>query len=265
MQHPDLAIVRTEEDASNIKVEQIRILQHSLSLAPYEAAYRVALLLNFQEATANSQNAFLKTLEEAPEKVILLLTADSAENLLPTIISRCEVLRLRPLSLELLDNALQERWHVPAERARLLAHISGGRPGYALRLCQDESLLNQRRAWNDAIQELLAANKRERLVFAEQQSKAKDRLVAKEKMQGMLLAWLSFWRDVLIIGTGADTPLVNIDYEPDLRRLGRQIDFQSAETLTSDIESALANLDGNVNPQLLLEVLLLDWPHIRLN
>jgi DNA polymerase-3 subunit delta' len=265
MQHTDLAVVQTEEDASNIKVEQIRNLQHTLSLAPYEAPYRAALLLNFQEATVNAQNAFLKTLEEAPEKAVLLLTADSAENLLPTIVSRCEVLRLRPLAVDRLESALQEYWHIPPDQARLLAHISGGRPGYALRLHEDESMLSQRQIWIEAILELLAATNRERLAFAERQMKNKDRQLAKNALHDMLLVWLSYWRDVFISATGASTPLVNIDYEDAIHRLGSQLDFQAAEKRASDLEMALAGLDENANPQLLLEVLLIDWPQVRLS
>jgi hypothetical protein len=91
MQLPDLHLIQIAEDAQTIKVEQVRELQRLLALAPYQARYRVALLLGFEKATAGAQNALLKTLEEAPEKAILLLTADSPDNLLPTITSRCEV------------------------------------------------------------------------------------------------------------------------------------------------------------------------------
>ncbi len=107
MQHADLAVVQRPEDKTEILIEQIRALQHSLSLSPYEARYRVALLLRFEQANASAQNALLKTLEEAPERVVLLLTANSAEDLLPTIVSRCEVLRLRPVSVENLQGMLQ--------------------------------------------------------------------------------------------------------------------------------------------------------------
>ena len=105
MQQADLHIVAPETNGGMIKVDQIRDLQRSLILTPYEAKYRIALLLNFQRANANAQNALLKTLEEAPRKVILLLTADSTESLLPTISSRCEILRLRPTSIETLTSA----------------------------------------------------------------------------------------------------------------------------------------------------------------
>src|SRR5512146_1230123 len=123
MQHSDLSILQAEKDGGILKVEQVREAQHALSLLPYEAHYRVALLLRFQEANLNAQNALLKTLEEAPQRVILLLTADSAESLLPTIVSRCEVLRLRPMSLERLQKDLEGR-AMPAYDARLLAHLA---------------------------------------------------------------------------------------------------------------------------------------------
>ncbi len=90
-------MVQAEQAGGTLKVEQVRELQHSLSLAPYEGRYRVALLLRFEEAHPSAANALLKTLEEPSPQVVLVLTAESAESLLPTIVSRCEVLRLRPL------------------------------------------------------------------------------------------------------------------------------------------------------------------------
>jgi len=127
MQHPDLAVVQAAQSGGTLKVDQIRELQGSLSLAPYEAQYRVALLLRFEEAHISAQNAFLKTLEEPPPRVILLVTAESPERLLPTVVSRCEVIRLRSLPVEEVCEGMQARWGLAADQARLLAHLSGGR------------------------------------------------------------------------------------------------------------------------------------------
>ena len=148
MRHPDMNVIQAvDEDGiskenGTLKVDQVRAVQHSLSLRPYQAKYRVALFLRFQEANDNAANALLKTLEEAPAHAILLLTADTPEQLLPTIISRCEVLRLRALPISAIESDLLERG-VDEERARLLAHISGGRPGYARRLVDDLTLLEK--------------------------------------------------------------------------------------------------------------------------
>lgn len=93
MQHPDLAVIQAEQVGGTLKVDQVRELQRSLSLAPYEANYRVALMLRFEEAHPGAANALLKTLEEPAPKVLILLTAESVESLLPTIVSRCELLQ----------------------------------------------------------------------------------------------------------------------------------------------------------------------------
>ena len=121
MQQADLHVVTPEKDGGMIKVDQIRDLQRSLILTPYEAKFRIALILNFQRANVNAQNALLKTLEEAPRKVILLLTADSAESLLPTISSRCEILRLRPTSIEYLTTSLIGKEKLAPEGSRKLS------------------------------------------------------------------------------------------------------------------------------------------------
>src|SRR3972149_1375972 len=84
MQHPDLSVVQAEAEGGALKVDQIREVRHAFSLKPYQAKFRVALFLRFQEANDNAANALLKTLEEAPAHAILLLTADTPEQLLPT-------------------------------------------------------------------------------------------------------------------------------------------------------------------------------------
>ncbi len=259
MQHADLSVVQVLEDASSIKVEQIRDLQHSLSLSPYSARYRVALLLNFEQATQNAQNALLKTLEEAPERAILLVTAGSPENLLPTIVSRCEVMRLRPLSVEALQSALEKDQAVSPDQARLAAHLSGGRPGYALQYLRDSALQEHRKKWLDELVNLLNSRRLQRFQTAEVISKDKD------KLRQVLLIWLSFWRDLMLCCAGSNAPLTNLDRESDLRAAAMQIDLATARERTSALEDALSGLDANLNPRLLTEVLLLDWPQVILN
>ena len=106
MAHPDLTIIQAETEGGTLKVEQVRDIQRTLNLKPYQSQYRVAIFLRFHEANANAANALLKTLEEAPSHAILILTAENPEQLLPTINSRCEILRLRPLPIEAITNDL---------------------------------------------------------------------------------------------------------------------------------------------------------------
>jgi DNA polymerase-3 subunit delta' len=239
-----------------LKVDQIRELQSSLSLSPYEAQYRVALLLRFEEAHISAQNAFLKTLEEPPPRVILLVTAESPERLLPTVVSRCEVIRLRPLSVDEVDLGLQERWKLPADEANLLAHLSGGRPGYALRLHQEPELLEARCQRLDAHQRLLTWSRAQRFDYAEKLAKDKDGL------QTTLQTWLSLWRDVLMCAAGSVAPLVNLDRADEIVRLAGRFGLSTANQSIAAIQRTTDMLEHNVNPRLAIEVLMLDLPFL---
>jgi DNA polymerase-3 subunit delta' len=255
MQHPDLAVVRAEHSGGTLKVDQVRELQRSLSLAPYEARYRVAVLLRFESANPSAANALLKTLEEPPPQVILIVTAESAERLLPTIVSRCEVLRLRPLPLEMVSQGLQARWGLEPETGRLLAHLSGGRPGYALRLHQEPERMEQRRAWLDDLQRLLTVGRVERFAYVEPLSKEK------EALRGVIRVWLSFWRDVLLCASGASAPLANLDREEQVQNLAARFGLKRAHAAISSLERTLDLVDRNVNPRLAVEILMLDLPY----
>jgi DNA polymerase III subunit delta' len=257
MQHSDLSILQAEKEGGVLKVEQIRDAQHALSLMPYEAHYRVALLLRFHEANPNAQNALLKTLEEAPTRVILLLTADSAESLLPTIVSRCEVLRLRPMPLDRLQQELEQREMRPGD-ARLLAHLAGGRLGYALRLKDDQNRMDQRRAFIEDLINMLGASRRERFAYVE--GIVRDREALREAYQ----VWLSFWRDLMLRCAAPDLPLINLDMEAEIDVVASQVSLAAARAQVSALEQGIARLDGNINARLLTEILLLDWPRLSI-
>jgi DNA polymerase-3 subunit delta' len=255
MQHPDMNVIQAEVEGGTLKVDQVREVQHSLSLKPYQAKYRVALFLRFQEANDNAANALLKTLEEAPAHAILLLTADTPEQLLPTIVSRCEILRLRALPVSAIESDLLARG-VNQERARLLAHISGGRPGYARKLVDDATVLEKREECLNDLQTLLPAPRVEKFSYADKLSKDKD------VMRQTILIWLSYWRDVMLRVAQAETPLVNIDRNMEIEFLAGRLDLSTARRVVGDLESALEKMERNVNSRLLAEVLLLDWPKI---
>jgi DNA polymerase-3 subunit delta' len=253
MQHPDLAIVQAETEGGSLKVEQIRELQRSLSLASYQSHYRTALLLRFQEATDSAANALLKTLEEAPAHVILLLTADNAEQLLPTITSRCEIMRLRPLAVAAVEQHLLEHGAEPGQ-ASLLAHLSGGRPGYALRLMADAEALIERGERLDDLRKLLSAGRIEKFDYAAKLAKDKD------TFRGVLLLWLSYWRDVFLKASGAQVAIANLDREQEITSLAVQLGLPEARRILKLHERALGQLERNVNARLLAENLLLQWP-----
>ena len=255
MQHADLTVMQAEAEGGTLKVDQIRESRRTLTLKPYQAKYRVALFLRFQEANDNAANALLKTLEEAPSYAVLILTADNPEQLLPTIVSRCEVLRLRPLQVEEVQKEL-ENTGMEGDRAKLIAHISGGRFGYAQRLIEDEALLGWREDRLNDLQTLIAASRVEKFAYADKL--ARD----KESMRQAVLVWLSYWRDVMLRTAHASTPLVNVDRNVEIEDLAQRLDLSIARRVVSGLEDVLEKMDRNVNSRLLAEVLLLDLPKV---
>lgn len=253
MQHADLAIVQAESEGGTLKVDQIREARRMLTLKPYQVNYRVALFLRFQEANDNAANALLKTLEEAPSYAVLILTADNPEQLLPTIVSRCEVLRLRPLKIEEVQKALEAKG-LETSKAKLIAHISGGRFGYALRLIEDDFLLEKREERLNDLQSLISASRVEKFAYADKLSRDK------ESMRQAMLIWLSYWRDVMLRSAQAKTPLVNIDRNVEIEDLSGRLDLAVAHRTVSALEDVLEKMERNVNSRLLAEVLLLDLP-----
>jgi len=255
MQHADLTVIQAETQGGTLKVDQIREARRTLTFKPYQSKYRVAIFLRFQEANDNAANALLKTLEEAPSYAVLILTADNPEQLLPTIVSRCEVLRLRPLKIEEVNQDLKNRG-IESNRANLIAHISGGRPGYARQLIESNSLLEKREERLNDLQGLIAASRVEKFAYADKL--ARD----KESMRQAILIWLSYWRDVMLRTAQAKTSLVNVDRNVEIEDLAGRLDLYAARGVVSGLENALEKMDRNVNSRLLAEVLLLDLPKV---
>lgn len=263
-EHPDLSIVQRVEGDRDLKIEAIRDLQHTLSLTPYMASYRVAVLLDFEQASAGASNALLKTLEEPPGRVVLILTAESAESLLPTIVSRCETLRLRPMPRETLADGLVKQHGVEEAQALLLAHLADGRPGTALHLAQNPDLLAARAERLDDLQTLLAGGRVDRFGYAARfkpSAKASSQEL-KQVLVETLVVWLSFWRDVLQRAAGSQAPLINLDRQAQIEQIAASLEKENAQRATEQVEQMLQDLRTNINPQLAAETLLLDLPRI---
>ena len=254
LNHPDLHIVESEQVGSRLKIEQVRSLQRQLSLTPNEGNWRVAILRRFEEATTSAANALLKTLEEPPPYVVLAVLASDADRLLPTIVSRCQQVPLRPIPVPMVQQALVERWGAEPEQARLLAHLSGGRLGWAVRALQDKSALERRVQRLDDLARLLTAPTTERFRYAERIARDSD------AVQETLDLWVSWWRDVLLLAAGADAPLTNVDRQSALRDYARRFGLERSAAMVEALRSASDRLKRNANARLTLEVLMLDCP-----
>ena len=249
--HPDVRVV--EPDGDTLKIAQIRQLQREAILAPYEGKWRVYIVPDFQRATEEAANCLLKTLEEPPPQVVLILTAADIGALLPTIVSRCQVLSLRPLSLDETARALQRECQISEERAELLARLSEGRIGWAMQACHERGVLQVR----DSQLATLGAVPAQGLV---ERMQAAERLAQLGDISPLLDFWASWWRDILLVQSGCRDLVTNIDHRESLQAEASRYTPESSQGFLRAIQRTKSELDGNANLRLALEVLLLDCP-----
>lgn len=252
--HPDLHLVSSERVGASLKIEQIRELTHRLTLTPVEGRRQVAVLNRFEEATPSAANALLKTLEEPPPYVVLVILAQETDVLLPTIVSRCQRFPLRALPVVDVKRALVGCWDASPEEAELLAHLSSGRLGWAVRRLEDREALARRGACLDDLDRLAQAPLVRRFEYAEKL--AKDPVATQETLD----LWTSWWRDVLLLVSGSGAHITNVDRDEQLRRYARYLDLATVASMVRALRDTTQRLQRNANKRLTLEVLMLDLP-----
>ena len=244
--------------AHRIGIEQVRALQHDAALAPVEGRLKVYVIADAPLLTEDAANCLLKTLEEPPAHVLLILTATDAESLLPTIVSRCRVIRLAHVATADLASALVERHGASPERADLLARLSGGCPGWALGTLDDSSVLDERARRLEELATLVRAGRVERLSFAEKLAQEHGR--DPERVYRALGLWLGYWRDVRLASLGCDELVVNADRLDEIKARARTLRTGEIARAGAGVGDALTHLSKNVNARLAFDVMLLGLP-----
>lgn len=252
--HPDVRLIEGEGTSGSIRIEQIRALQRDAVLSPYEGRRRVFVLRRMDLATVEAANCLLKTLEEPPQQVTLILTAVEADLLPSTVVSRCQRLDLRPVARQQIEAVLQAQG-LPAEKARLVARLSGGRVGWALQAAQDQVVLDRRRQALEQLASLLAADRVDRLEYAHKVSR--DAAACYDLVE----LWATWWRDLLVLRGHGEDHLLNVDGAGDLRSWAGQGSVSSAWSVLAALQATAAQLQANVNARLAMEGLLLKLPH----
>ena len=273
--HPDVELVsiggickesghdHAKDSSRDIRICQVRRLEEVVSRSAYEGKCRVLIIEPADSMNETTQNALLKTLEEPPDNVVLILVTDREEMLLPTIRSRTRRVAFAGLRKDAIERALRTRWDVEPERAAELARMARGRLGWAVLALQDERVLETRRAALDAAQALASAPLTERFAFAEDAGKRYTR--DRAGVQAALDAWEEWWRDILLIAAGREKQAVHRERLDSLRPLAAQCDVPSAVRALRAIGDARQQLADNGSPGLVLEVMMLALPRLRPN
>ncbi len=262
--HPDFAVIRrTEASAAedsaqrkNITIDQIRDVQHSINLKPFEGGYRAIVIDQADQMTEEAANALLKTLEEPPDHTVFMLLTAQEDSLLPTIRSRCRKIPLTPLPTGLIRKALIDQWEIDPQQADRLARFSHGAIGWAISAIKDDRLLEERTEQMNRLIRLPQADITDRFQVAEEW--AATFVKNRSRVRDDLELWLTWWRDVLLMKTGAEEFLTNIDRQGSLREQASSAGLQSIRDVIQSIQTAMAQLEQNANPRLTMDVLMLN-------
>lgn len=247
--HPDFHFLEPATAGGRLSIDQVRQLTRQLALTPSMGDHRVAILADFDRATPSAANALLKTLEEPPVYAVLILLALDADSLLPTIVSRCQLIPLRPLPSSVVRQALVDRWGVELQQAQLLAHLCGGRLGWAVTATTDPDAMRVRAQRLEELLNLLPASLVERFRYASRLARSP------ESVSETLDLWIEWWRDVMLLAAGAEGPLTNLDYRDQLEQVAQEVGLERAARMVQATRGAADLLRRNTNLRLTLEVL----------
>lgn len=249
---PDIITVKHEKPAS-ISVDDIRTqVNGDIMIKPYSSPYKVYIIPEADLLTVQAQNALLKTIEEPPEYAVIFLLTENADSLLPTIRSRCVMLKLRNIKDKLVKKYLMEQLQVPDYQAELCAAFAQGNIGRAMMLAKSEHFNEIK---EEAIQLLKYINEME---LHEIVSAIKE--INKYKLEvADYLDILTIWfRDVLIYKATADVDgLVFSDQLKYIKERASKSSYEGIENILDAIEKAKSRIKANVNFDLLMELLLL--------
>ena len=249
--HADFIVV--EPEGETIKIDQIRAMQKRLHFRPMEGGRRACILDSADCLNDAASNALLKTLEEPPQETHLFLIASRPHKLLPTILSRCQWVKFRPLSPGQIAQILQTAQGLEKEKAHFYASLAGGSVGQAVAL-SDRVDFQKRLDWLRVFSHLHQKS-------AEEVFETCERLAKEEEEIGDLLNLWKIWvRDLVVLkvqGEKANAGLINHDLLPAAEKDAARISFERLEGIFGLISEIQRSLAFNVNKQLAIETLML--------
>ena len=264
--HPDVQTIKREDskeagDSSQRKgigIDQIREMQHSVNLKPYEGGVRVIIIDGAELMSEEAANALLKTLEEPPADTIFVLITVDEGLLLPTILSRCQKLELPALPVHTARQALVEQWGISSERADLLARLSHGAIGWAISAIGDETIVEERFLNLEGFISLADSDSSARFEFAADLATlfGKNRALARNRLE----LWLTWWRDLMLMKNGCSESITNADRKDMLQQQSGRYSLREIIGMLKSIQQTMHQLEQNANPRLTLEVLMLSIP-----
>ncbi|WP_295149293.1 AAA family ATPase [uncultured Peptoniphilus sp.] len=246
----DLYVVQKKDTIKKQDIEDI--IENSFA-KPFSGSHKIVIIDDFDRVTAEGQNALLKTLEEPMDYLILILISSNMRNILPTIISRCRILKFQDLTQDRIEEFLLSR-KVSPRNAKLFSRLSNGDVSLAIKYSEDPELLSKR---EDIINMTDRVIRQTEFIFDEMKFFKDNKDDFKEILNFMIVWYL----DLVYVKSGREDLVVNID-KLDLLKL-QDLSIDRAIESYDALINALGRKEKNVNFDLNIEKLLIDLGGIR--
>lgn len=249
--HPDVKYLVKEKE-NTIGVEEVRVqINNDVQIKPYNDKYKIYVIEDAHLMTVQAQNALLKTIEEPPEYVIMLLLTSNSERLLPTIVSRCVTLNLRPVNIDKIKSYLMKEFQIPDYKASVCAAFSQGNVGRAIRLAKSEDFNDMK---DMALRLVKYVSEMELYEMVEYVRNVQEKSMDLSEYLDLLLVW---YRDVLMFKTTTDANRLIFKEEiTEIQKQASKSSYGGIEAVIEAIKTAKSRLEARVNVDLTMELLL---------
>ncbi|MCR4598223.1 MAG: DNA polymerase III subunit delta [Acetatifactor sp.] len=249
---PDIIKV-THEKPNTISVDDIRMqISGDVGIKPYSSPYKIYIMNEAEKMTQQAQNALLKTLEEPPEYVIIMLLTTNVNAFLQTILSRCIVLNMKPVPDHLVRKYLMNELQITDYKAEVCVAFARGNLGKARQLAFSEGFENMK---GEALSILKYVQDMELNEMVAAANQIKEYKLDRSDLIDIMMVW---YRDVLLFKATSDmNHLVFREEGSALREVARRSSYEGIERVLEALDKAKKRLDANVNPDLVMELLFL--------
>ena len=243
--------IRIKPDGNSIKIAQIRNLQSDIIIKPHKK-YKIYIIDKSERMTTEAQNALLKTLEEPPEYAIIILVANNKESLLPTIRSRCEIIKFTPIPFIEVKNHLINQG-VESNRANFLSSFSRGSMKKALELASSNEFYEMKENVQEYIETILSKNMVKILdIPSEMEQYKSDSITVLDMM-------INYFRDIMICKEHVDkNMIINADKLVFVQNMSNKITYSQVAKIIDIIEDTKIKIKGNCNFNVSIQVMSLN-------
>ncbi len=249
---PDIIRV-THEKPNTISVDDIREqVNNDIVIKPYSSRYKIYIIPEADLMSVQAQNALLKTIEEPPEYAVIMLLTENADTLLPTIRSRCVMMKLRNIKDQLVKKYLMEQMEIPDYKADVCVAFAQGNVGKAIMLSTSEY-------FNEIKEEAVHLLRNiDEMDVPELMEAVKKCMTYKLEINDYLDIIAIWYRDVLIYkATKSVDRVVFSDQLRYIKERASKSSYEGIENILDGLEKAKARIKANVNFELTMELLLL--------